>query len=316
MHSELDVSRSEAIGGQVAGKTLVAKTPAWLGPFFAIAGVCAPLAKFVKPAGCWGALLVLPKVRSAIRQNSLRIFGRELDKTEEKKFARDVMRSFFDFVVDIARTSRMSAKELGELVEEVEGLEEYRAVRARKCGAILVTAHLGTFEAGLAALAGAEKKVRVVFKRDSVAGFEQIRSKLRDSLGIIEAPIDDGLGTWLALREALLNDEVVVMQGDRAVPGQKSEVVPFLHGTLRLPTGPVRLAQLTGSPIIPVFALPSKGRRYRVLLMPAIEAQAGNEGTKAMLHALGDAMASVVKEHPEQWLALEPVFCEDAHAQP
>lgn len=314
--SELEVPRSA--GALESVKTLPARTPAWLGPFFALAGTCAPLAHIVKPAGCRGALLVLPHVRAAIRQNSLRIFGKELSQAEEKRFARNVMGSFFDFVVDVARTSRMTAQELGYLVEEVEGLEAYRAVRAKKCGAILVTAHIGTFEAGLAALADAEKKVRVVFKRDAVAGFEHIRSKLRDSLGIIEAPIDDGIGTWLSLREALLNDEVVVIQGDRAEPGQKSEVVPFLHGHLRLPTGPVRLAQLTGAPIIPVFALPSKNRRYRVLLKSPIEAQAvnGPAGTKAMLSLLAEAIASVVRDHPEQWLALEPVFYEDgAHAQ-
>ena len=162
----------------------------------------------------------------------------------------------------------------------------------------------------------------MVFKRDSVDAFEHMRAKLHDALGIIEAPIDDGLTTWIALREALLNNEVVVMQGDRAVPGQRSEVVPFLHGHLRLPTGPVRLAQLTGAPIIPVFAVRSGHGGYRLLLKPAIKADIGDTVTigthrfpSRALQAMANAIAEVVAKYPHQWLALETVFhedCEDA----
>lgn len=273
----------------------------------------------LRPLACTLVPLVSQKVREATRKNSLRIFGKELAASQRRRFARRVIGSFYDFVLDVGRASRMTAEELVGLVEEVEGLNGYRAARARKRGAILVTAHLGTFEAGLAALAREEKKVRVVFKRDSALAFERLRARLHDSLGIIEAPIDDGMGTWLALRDALLNDEVVVMQGDRAVPGQKSEVVPFLHGHLRLPTGPVRLAQLTGSPIIPVFTLASGKGGYRVLLKPAIEADGGdsgaagrNLGSSMALLALADAIAAVVAKYPHQWLALEPVFHEDS----
>ena len=294
-------------------------TPAWLGPFFALAGACPPVARMLRPAACAVVPLASPTVRGAIRKNSLRIFGRELAPAEQRRFARRVIGSFYDFVLDVGRASRMSAEELVGLVEDVEGLDGYHAARARRRGAILVTAHFGTFEVGLAALAREERRVRVVFKRDSVEAFERLRARLHDSLGIIETPIDDGVGAWLALREALLNDEVIVMQGDRAVRGQKSEVVPFLHGHVRLPTGPVRLAQLTGAPIIPVFALPSGRGGHRVLLKPAIEAGGGNAtgfdrnpGPSVALRALADAIAEVVAAYPHQWLALDTVFHEDS----
>ena len=292
------------------------RTPPSLAPFFLLAGACAPFAKLLRPVACTVIPWVAPGVLAAINKNAARIFGREFDRGEGRRFAARVIGSFYDFVLDVGRSSRMSPHELACLVESVEGLDAYRASRAGGKGAILVTAHLGTFEAGLAALTREERSVRVVFKRDSVPAYERLRSRLHEALGVIETPIDDGLTTWLALREALLADGVIVMQGDRAVPGQKSQVVPFLHGHVCLPTGPVRLAQLTGAPIIPVFAMPTRAGRYRVLLKPAIHVATNDDQSAGMapaaaLRAMADAIAEVVAEHPHQWLALEAVFQED-----
>lgn len=306
----LPVISASEIPATITGRDPSAQsTPAWLGPFFRLAAACPSLTRLFRPVACGITPWVAPAVREAIRLNSLRIFGRRLTRAEQHLFARRVIGSFYDFVLDVGSASRGSAAGvLMAPVEEVQGLDGYTAARATRRGAILVTAHLGTFEAGLAALAGVEKKISVVFRRDSVAAFEGMRARLHDSLGVTETPIDDGIGSWLALRNALLRDEVVVIQGDRAEPGQKSEVVPFLHGHLRLPTGSVRLAQLTGSPIIPVFALRSPRGGLRVLLKAPIQPDVG---ASAALRALANAIAHVVAEHPHQWLALEPVFHED-----
>jgi lauroyl/myristoyl acyltransferase len=283
-------------------------TPAWLGTFFQLAHAFPALARAIKPAACAFTPLALPSLRHATARNAHRILGRELSPPEQRDFARRVVASFYGFVLDLARASDMTAAALAAQVTHVEGLDDYRRARAARRGTILVTAHLGTFETGLAALAREERAVRVVFKRDGVAPFERMRARLHATLGIIESPIDDGIDTWLALRDALLRDEVVVMQGDRAMPGQKSELVPFLHGHLHLPTGPVRLARLTGAPIIPVFALrPSPTSGVHVLLKPPIDAA----GDQFALHALASAIADVVARHPHQWLSLGAMFHED-----
>src|SRR5439155_1382943 len=82
-------------------------------------------------------------------------------------------------------------------------------------------AHLGSFELGAAMLAKHERRIHVVFRRDRHWSFEQMRSEQRARLGIVEAPLDDGWDIWLRLREALLADEAVLLQGDRVLPGQR-----------------------------------------------------------------------------------------------
>jgi lauroyl/myristoyl acyltransferase len=136
---------------------------------------------------------------------------------------------------------------------------------------------------------------------------------MRRSLGVAEAPLDEGLPALLRLRDALRSDEVVVMQADRAMAGQRSQVVPFLAGHLRLPVGPVKLARLTDSPIVPVFTTRASGGKFRVHLEPPIYVNADAEN-EALL-AVAKSIASFVRKYPEQWLVLSPAFVEDAEGR-
>lgn len=247
------------------------------------------------------------------RRNATRIYGRALSNSEQKAFTRGVMSSFFEFVVDVGQSSRDTAERLLGRIERIEGEAAYRELRARGRGAVLVTAHMGSFEVGLAALRRAEPRVHVVFKRDASGPFESMRSRMRRTLGVLEAPIDEGLATWMDLRDALLSNDVVVMQADRTMPGQRSEVVPFLHGHLRIPTGAVRLARMTGSPIVPVYTVRLSSGRFAVHLHSAIEP--GNGAASASdpsVVAVARSIESMVAQHPQQWLVLGAAFEEDA----
>ncbi len=288
-----------------------------LGAFFALAERSPQLAVALRP-------LVVPLVpwfsagiRASTRRNAGRIFGRPLAPAEQRAFTRQVVANFYAFVTDVARVSRFAsdARLSDELVGNVSGEGEYVAARAGGRGAVLATAHLGSFEAGLVALRRVEPVVHVVFKRDPCAPFERMRSALRRSLGVLEAPVDDGLRTWLRLRDALLRNEVVVMQADRALPGQRSAVVAFLGGSLRVPTGPARLARLTGSPIVPVFAARRADGRHDIHLGRPIDAnEPASAGGDGAVLALARAIEAVVAQHPAQWLVLDTVFEEDRRA--
>jgi lauroyl/myristoyl acyltransferase len=162
----------------------------------------------------------------------------------------------------------------------------------------------------LAALTNVEPKVHVVFKRDTFGDWERARSDLRQRLGVTEAPIDDGLSMLFRLKSALEADEVVVMQGDRAWAGQQSIEVPVLHGHLRLPTGPVKLAQLNDTPIIPVLAVRSGVARFRVVLgSPIIVSEYSD--VKSAVTAVGEALGRFIARVPQQWLVLHKAFVED-----
>ncbi len=298
-------------------------TPRALGPFFWLAAHVPLVVRLLRPLGVMLVPLFSRGTRIHTRRNAARIFGRALSRAEERAFTTGVVNSFYEFVIDVGQSSRESAARLLARIERVEGEEAYRAMRSQGRGAVLVTAHMGSFEVGLAALTRVERKVHVVYKRDASGIFESMRTRMRRLLGVREAPIDDGLATWMMLRQVLLNGEVVVMQADRAMPGQRSAVVPFLHGHLRIPTGAVRLARLTGCPIVPVFTVRLASGRFAVHIHPAIEpatehdsnspvTQCATEPVDPLVLAVAKAIESMVAKFPTQWLVLGAAFEEDA----
>jgi KDO2-lipid IV(A) lauroyltransferase len=268
----------------------------------------------IKPVGVWLAIHCSGGLRQGTSANARRLLGAGATRTQHASFTSDVVGNFYDFVVDVGRSRAMSPFELRSRIEMIEGREAYLAVRREGGGAIIVTAHFGSFEVGLAALADVEPHIHVVFKRDRMDGFERIRRTLRRNLGIVEAPIDDGWETWIGLRNALASNHVVVMQGDRAMPGQKAQAVSMLGGHVLLPLGPLKLAQISGSPIIPVFTLRRPDGRFRLIVESPIridtEAQL-IDGVPPALLQLGAIIAKHVSAHPEQWLTLTPAFVED-----
>jgi KDO2-lipid IV(A) lauroyltransferase len=174
---------------------------------------------------------------------------------------------------------------------------------------------MGSFEVGMVGLLGRESRIHVVFKRDKFSLFERIRQDMRTRLGVLEAPIDEGWSVWMRLRDALANDEAIVAQGDRVLPGQKGIPVPFLGGHLLLPTGPIKLAIASGAPIIPIFTVRQPDARIRVCIEPAIEVEQAPDGadpTEWAILQVAAVLEKYVRTYPDQWLVLHKVFQEDA----
>ena len=263
------------------------------------------------------------KVKDGTLTNARRLLPPGATEADRVRFGKSVVRNFVSFVFDVARSRRMKLPQLLKRIEAVEGHENYAAARAPRRGAIVVTAHMGSFEAGLAALLEQEKdgrRIHVVFRRDTMRRFEDLRSELRRNLGIAEAALDDGEGwsVWVRLRDALRNDEVVVLQGDRVMPGQKGQAVPFLGGHVMLPSGPIKLALASGSPIVPVFSVRTRRGKVRlfveepILVSPDDGPAPGTGGVHPALLRLAALIEKYVKAHPDQWLILERAWVEDA----
>jgi KDO2-lipid IV(A) lauroyltransferase len=290
----------------------------WLRGLFFCARHFPGALQFIRPFIVAGVVKASRSVRDGTRANATRIFGRELNDREAETFARGVVGNFYDFVVDVGRSASQSRPQLLARMSGVDGHDAYVAMRSHRRGAILVTAHMGSFEVGLAALREVEPAIHVVFRRDSFEGFERMRRQMHDKLDVREAPIDEGLPALIRLKDALEANEVVVIQADRAMPGQKAQSVPVLHGHLKLPVGAVRLAQITGAPIVPVFTAREAGGQFRVFLEDAINADPDAplvEGAEPALRSIGRSIEKFIGRFPEQWLVLNRAFVEDANGE-
>jgi len=229
--------------------------------------------------------------------------------------------SFYDFLTDMGRHQGRDAESLRSEIESAQGVENYFEARKAGKGAIVVTAHIGSFEVGAAAMRKTEPHVHVVFQRDPMRLFESLRAEQHRALGLIEAPVEPGRGddtwnVWLKLRDALREDHVVLLQGDRVMPGQRGRKVPFMGGHVMLPPGPVKLAMATGAPIIPVCSPRLPDGRVRIVMgEPIWVGEEDGEGTHGGPHPAELRLAKViegwVRAYPEQWMMVQRVWCED-----
>lgn len=245
--------------------------------------------------------------------NTRRLLGDRSTPRERWDLGLAVLYNFFDFICDVGRSVGQTRKQILARIASVEGEQTYRDARAAAKGAIVLTAHMGSFEVGMAALLEQERRVHVVFRRDAFGLFERTRSKLRRQLGVIEQPVDEGLATWMKLREALAADEVVLLQGDRVMPGQKGRPVPILGGHMVLPTGPLRLAQASGAPIIPIFSVRQPDGRIRLFIEPPVFVD-DQQSFEPGLEKIRSVIEKYLRLFPDQWLMIHKAWCEDAQA--
>jgi len=254
------------------------------------------------------------KMRKNTLANARGVLGDSADEAMCVALAKGMIRSFYVAIYELGCSLRVPKEELKRRIDSVEGKENYLNARRSHRGAVIVTAHLGSFELGTAALVDHENRIHVVFRRDSSRRFDRLRSRLRERLGVVEAPIDEGWKTWARLRDALVADEIVMVQGDRVMPEQKGVPVPFLGRHLLMPAGPFKLALAAGAPIIPIFSLRTSVGRLRVVVEePIIVSREDGplDARHPAMLSLARAIEKHVREHPEQWLMVEPLWFGD-----
>ena len=114
------------------------------------------------------------------------------------------------------------------------------------------------------------------------------------------------------LRGVLDAKGIVVLFVDEPTPTPSLDI-PFFDSLVKLPAGPVRLAQATGSIIIPCVVMFGKGRTVTVELRPPIEPV----GTPTeMLTTIARALEPLIDEHLDQWAMLTPIWLTDTQAPP
>lgn len=183
-------------------------------------------------------------------------------------------------------------------------------------GAILLTAHTGNYDLAASLFADRMNRrintVRATERTEELQQYsEQQRKKLlSDNYTIAYNKPESMLG--LELLNALNRKESVAIQGDRAPAGVSVVAAQMFGRAVRLPKGPFVLAAAARCKIYPVFVVRLGRRRYRTIVLPAIEHKpASREETRQMTEPLKQWSAileSILREYWYCWFAFESAF--------
>jgi lauroyl/myristoyl acyltransferase len=116
-------------------------------------------------------------------------------------------------------------------------------------------------------------------------------------------PDDDAAPAMEALRARLTaNGVVFITLGPEA---RRFVEVPFLHHRIRVPTGPIRLAQDTGAALLPAFTFADDDGSFEASVEPAIASPHGRGTFDVVAAAYAERITPFVRAYPEQWTGWE-----------
>lgn len=249
--------------------------------------------------GVAGAMLV-PRARTQVLENLHQIRGD---------------RGFFADVADVAKTFSSYAGCLGEILSagsKNAGTPEAVLVGRRHLdnavalgkGILIATIHTGGWELVGPLLASYRRSQLVMVmegERDVEARAIQDRARRASGLSVVHVG-DDPLSSLPILRH-LRDGNTVALQMDRVPEGMRSVKVRLLGGEWRMPLGPLRLAQVSGAPLVPIFSARTGFRRYVIEAHePVVLSRRADEAElERAAQKLANSIGGFLREHPTQW---------------
>jgi predicted LPLAT superfamily acyltransferase len=243
--------------------------------------------------------LLAPKARRASRDYLYRALGRWANWS-------DGYRHVLSFATTIHDRIYLLNERFDLFDLEVVGAEALHAALARQPGALLIGAHLGSFEVLRAAGRGqAGLRVAMLMYEENArkinATLEAINPRATQDiipLGRMEA--------MLEARDKLDAGYLVGMLADRSLGDDPTVTLPFLGEPARFPLGPWRLAAMLQRPVFFMTGLYLGGNRYQLHFVPLADFSATpRSGRDAAIHdamqRYGDCLTQFCKLAPYNW---------------
>lgn len=241
-----------------------------------------------------------PRRRGAIARNLRRVRGHRAPLRD----AVDVARTFANYAACLTDILGARPDGQGRDRAEVVGDLHLRDALADGRGVLLVTAHTGGWEAAGAILSRDwGLRVMIVERAEREAGARAIQDEARRRRGLLVAHVGDDPLSALPLVRHLREGGAVALQMDRVPVGVRARDVTMFGAHAQVPEGPIRLAVLTGAPILPVFAARLGHHRYEVVVRSPIRMtrSASEAEVDSAAQELADAFSSFVRLRPTQW---------------
>ena len=238
--------------------------------------------------------------RSAVHANLEMVLGTALP--QDAPLVREVFRNFARYLVEFFALHRVPRPDV-----TVDGSEFLSQAHRAGRGVIVLTAHLGNWEAGAVLIHRMGFPVSAVALPHGDSGLDRLFNAQRQRCGIEVIP----LGRDAAARSlrSLQAGHVLGILGDRVFAGDGLQVTCYGRQLL-LPRGPALLSTRSQAPVVPASLVREGMWKFRLLCEQPIW-PTGRVAAMEALHALTQRYATAMERHlkrwPGQWLMFERV---------
>jgi KDO2-lipid IV(A) lauroyltransferase len=223
-------------------------------------------------------------------------------RTEEecRATARATFAHFGRLLVAILKFSTLDVDGIRERVE-FEGEERVRSALAAGNGVLLFSGHFGYWELqGIAHPLGLPPMSVLARPLDNPY-LHALLERTRCATG---NHVIYRRGAVRRILRALAADECVATMIDQHIQPVDAVTVEFFNRPAATTSALATLALRTGAPLIPVFALPLAGGRYRMIYEHAVEPPApdASDPVRELTQRCSDVLEMYVRRHPHLWL--------------
>lgn len=181
-----------------------------------------------------------------------------------------------------------------------DGIEKIDNLLKKKQGGILISGHVGNFEISHYFLENrySVSKISMVTTEAEQQNIQEYLSQMSMDTTLELILVKDDMSHIFEIHAALEKGGLVVITGDRFLPGGKYLTETFMGAPAKFPLGPFRLASRLNVPVLFVYVMKGKKRNYQLY---ARQAEAKGRDAQALLKEYTESMEWVLKKYPIQW---------------
>jgi len=218
---------------------------------------------------------------------------------ERAAIAREMFSHFGRLLTVLLKFSTMSPSRMLECVE-FEGEERVEAAHALNRGVLLFTGHFGFWEINALVHALTLHPMAVLARPLDNPLLHDLLERVR---GLTGNSVIYRKGAIRRVLRALADNKAVALLIDQHIHTD-AVLVDFFNRPAATTTALAALALRTGAPVIPVFALPLPGGRFRMVYEHAVDPPAADDpdAVRQFTQRCTDVLEMYVRRYPGLWL--------------
>jgi predicted LPLAT superfamily acyltransferase len=188
------------------------------------------------------------------------------------------------------------------------GTELLTRLSEQKRGALLLGAHVGSFEVMRARADGRGHDIRVLAYLGNAKKINQVFAALSPEMQARIIPLGS-MDALIRAKEALDQGAILAMLGDRTGLNEKTTYVDFMGEPAPFPTGPFLLSAALRCPVLLVFGIYLGKNRYQLFCEPFAERiilprKERATALQSYVQAYAARLEHIARAHPHNWFNL------------
>jgi KDO2-lipid IV(A) lauroyltransferase len=231
---------------------------------------------------------------------------------ERRAIARAAFAHFGRLLFELLKFSTLSPEAMLARVE-FDGEERSRLAYAHGKGVLFVTGHFGFWELQAMVHALHAQPITMLARALDNPHLNHLLEQIRQRTG---NTVVYRRGTIRRVMRTLQAGQGVAVLIDQHIMSRDAIYVDFFECPAATTSAVAALALRTGAPVVPVFALPLPGGRYRMIYEHPVEPPRGDtdDAVRDFTQRCTDVLEMYVRRHPELWLWMHRRWRDDGPA--